>query len=140
MATCEIQWLIYLLSDLRIFQTQAVPLLFDNQSTLYVTENLVFHDRTKHLEIDCHLVRERYLAGVLKSLPIRIFKSVGRCTYKGHKAAQFKYLINQLHLFLNLYGGTACGGLMKLKKQNQCSEAIVVEQIEEGEEKEGCEG
>jgi len=56
-ATCELQWLIYLFRDLHISCNKCPVLHCDNQSALYIAANPVFHERTKHLEIDCHLVR-----------------------------------------------------------------------------------
>ena len=56
-ATCELQWLLYLLRDLHV-QCVKLPVLYcDNQSAMHIAANPVFHERTKHVEIDCHIVR-----------------------------------------------------------------------------------
>ncbi|XP_045802549.1 uncharacterized mitochondrial protein AtMg00810-like [Trifolium pratense] len=58
-AACELQWLTYLLEDLRVLCIKPPVLYCDNQSALHIAVNLVFHERTKHLKIDCHFVREK---------------------------------------------------------------------------------
>ena len=58
-STCELQWLTYLLNDLKICCSKLATLYCDNQSALYIASNPVFHERTKHLEIHYHLVREK---------------------------------------------------------------------------------
>jgi len=68
--TCEIQWLSYLLHDFHILFIQPATLYCDNQSAIQIASNQVFHERTKHIEIDCHLVREKLHAGLIKLLPI----------------------------------------------------------------------
>ncbi|XP_043721119.1 uncharacterized mitochondrial protein AtMg00810-like [Telopea speciosissima] len=57
-ATCELIWLTYLLRDIGLPHRPLVPLYCDNQAALHIAANLVFYERTKHIEIDCHLVRE----------------------------------------------------------------------------------
>ncbi|CAM8878685.1 unnamed protein product [Rhodiola kirilowii] len=57
-ACSEIAWLIRLLADMNVPITDPVPLYCDNQSAIHLARNPVFHERTKHVEVDCHFVRQ----------------------------------------------------------------------------------
>lgn len=65
---CELQWLTYLL--IYVYLPSKSYFFCDNHSTLHIVANPVFHERTKHMKIDCHIVRERLLSGSIKLLPI----------------------------------------------------------------------
>lgn len=59
-AACEISWIDVLLTEFVVPRSKPVPLFCDNKAAVYLTSNATFHERTKHIEIDCHTVRERY--------------------------------------------------------------------------------
>ncbi|GAU37804.1 hypothetical protein TSUD_276210, partial [Trifolium subterraneum] len=57
--TCEGQWLKFLLQDFHISHPTPIVIYCDNKSALHIAANPVFHERTKHIEMDCHVVREK---------------------------------------------------------------------------------
>ena len=54
--TSELQWLKYLLSDLGFNHLQPIVVHCDSQAAIHIAENPVFHECTKHIEINCHFV------------------------------------------------------------------------------------
>ncbi|GKV43616.1 hypothetical protein SLEP1_g50883 [Rubroshorea leprosula] len=55
-ATAEIVWITYILRDIGISLPSPPQLFADNISSLHMSINLVFHARTKHIELDYHFV------------------------------------------------------------------------------------
>ena len=62
----EITWLVRLFEEMGVHLLKPVTLNCDNQSAIHIGKNLVFHDRMKHIEIDCHFTREKVLEGLLQ--------------------------------------------------------------------------
>jgi len=63
--TSELIWIKSFLASMRVFLTRPMHLFCDNKAALHIAKNPVFHERTKHIDIDCHFVRERLLSGEL---------------------------------------------------------------------------
>ena len=58
MAACEGMWLRKLLAGLFECELEATVVHYDNQSGIMLSENLVFHDRSKHIDIRYHFLRD----------------------------------------------------------------------------------
>ena len=67
-ARSEIVWLHELLAELGFSQFDSTPLHADNTSAIQRAGNPVYHERTKHIEVDCHSIREALDTRVI-SLP-----------------------------------------------------------------------
>ena len=68
LTTCEIVWLRWLLADMGVTLNCPTPLHCDNKSAIQIARNSVFHERTKHIEIDCHFTHHHLQLGTI-SLP-----------------------------------------------------------------------
>jgi hypothetical protein len=67
-ACSEIVWLHGLLAKLGFSKSGSTPLHADNTSAIQIAANPVYHERTKHIEVDCHSIREAVDTRVI-SLP-----------------------------------------------------------------------
>ena len=54
----EVVWLQHILCELGFEQSSTTTLYCDNQSVIQIASNLVFHAKTKHIEIDVHYIRD----------------------------------------------------------------------------------
>lgn len=62
----EITWIVRLLEELDLKDLKPITLHCDNLSAIPIARNPVFHDRTKHIEVDCHFTRDKVLEGLIQ--------------------------------------------------------------------------
>ncbi|KAL4379256.1 hypothetical protein GQ457_02G035690 [Hibiscus cannabinus] len=99
--TCELVWLVALLSSFHIKIPQ-VYLYCDSQSAIHLATNQVFHERTKHIEVDCHFVRERISSGFLKLFHVRSHDQLADIFTKALPLPAFQSFLVKLGL-LNIH-------------------------------------
>jgi hypothetical protein len=63
---CEALWLKKLLVGLFGQELEAIIIHYDNQSCIKLSENLVFHDRRKHIDIRFHFIRDCVQRGAVR--------------------------------------------------------------------------
>ncbi|XP_061336651.1 uncharacterized mitochondrial protein AtMg00810-like [Gastrolobium bilobum] len=99
---CDLLWLFSLLKDLHVLHPAPAHLFCDNHSTLHIAANSVFYERTKHIEIECHLVRKHILKGRLQTFPIPSSKQLADLLTKPMLLSKFDVLVSKMGV-LNIH-------------------------------------
>ncbi|GAA0143892.1 transmembrane signal receptor [Lithospermum erythrorhizon] len=103
--TCELKWLKGLLACFGVDHTGSMELFCDSQSALHLAHNPVFHERTKHIEIDCHFLLDAVLAGVIRMSHVSTTNQLSDIFTKALGRRQFEFLLRKLDI-LDLHGST----------------------------------
>ena len=97
--TCEIIWLRSFLEKIGFPIKLPIPLYYDNQTAIHVATNPVFHERTKHIEVDCHLVQEQLTSGVITTPHVPTGAQIADVFTKPLFKTRLEMLCKKLDLF-----------------------------------------
>ncbi|KAJ0510136.1 putative RNA-directed DNA polymerase [Helianthus annuus] len=98
-ATCEVMWIKNVLSELGIKCTLPVSLFCDSKSAISISQNPVFHERTKHFELDLHFLREKIASGIVDPQKIASENQFADIFTKGLSVAQHESLCEKLGMY-----------------------------------------
>ena len=105
LATCELIWLKHLLQKLRFGKDEQMKLICDNQTALHISSNPVFHEMTKHIEVDCHFIREKIASGCMTTSFVNFNDQLADIFSKSLRGPRIKYICDKLVVF-DLYALT----------------------------------
>jgi hypothetical protein len=97
----EATWLRQLLHELQTLLSRCTLVYCDNISVVYLSTNPVQHQRTKHVEIDLHFVREKVAIGQVRVLHVPTTSQFTDIFMKGLPSSVF----NEFRFSLNICSG-----------------------------------
>ena len=92
-------WLRHLLQELRFENDEQTKLICDNQATLHIASNLVFHKTTKHIKVDCHFIREKTALGCMTTSFVNSSDELADMFTKFLRGLRIKHICNKLGAF-----------------------------------------
>ena len=95
-ATFELVWIKQLLQELKFCKVSPIKLVYDNQAALHIASNSVFHEWTKHIEIDYHFIREKLVEGVIVTKFVNSNYQLADVFTKSIKSPQWNIFVTNL--------------------------------------------
>lgn len=92
----ELKWFYKLLKELGVSQSTPARFFCDSKAAIYIAENDVFHERTKHVENDCHSVRDAVKAGLIVTQHIKTGSQIADILTKALGRVSFNHLSSKL--------------------------------------------
>ena len=95
-ASSKVVWLQKLLARLFDIDLEVTCIFCDNQSCIKLSENPVFHDKSKHVEIKYHYIRDLVQKGVMKLQYIGTDQQITDVLTKTLSKVKFEYFRDKL--------------------------------------------
>ena len=97
-ANSEVVWLRKMLSGLFDLEMDATCIYCDNQSCIKLSQNLVFHDKSKHIEIKYQYIHDMVEKGFVKLQYVATDEKVTDVLTKPLSKVKFEYFKEKLEV------------------------------------------
>ena len=91
-----------LLGEIGFPQSKPMKMWGDNQAAIQIATNPVFHERIKHIEVDCHFTREKLEDGTITTPHIRTENQLADVLTKALPGTRINSICNKLGM-INIY-------------------------------------
>jgi tRNA(Glu) U13 pseudouridine synthase TruD len=108
----ELTWIKHLLHDMKIECKEAMQMYCDNQAARHIASNHVFHERTKHIKVDCHFVRDKVHSGEIETPFVRSQEQLADIFIKALDKSTFESILSKL-CSINLFEFNLRGSVEK---------------------------
>ncbi|KAK9079684.1 hypothetical protein SSX86_001357 [Deinandra increscens subsp. villosa] len=96
--TTELTWLTRVLNEFSIPSMSFVNLICDSKAAIHIARNPVYHERTKHIDLDCQFVREKRQAGLIQLTHVSTNDQPGDLFTKSLNPPKFQDFVSKLGL------------------------------------------
>ncbi|KAJ0578613.1 putative RNA-directed DNA polymerase [Helianthus annuus] len=97
-ATCELIWIVNLLSELKVCCKVPIQLYCDSSAAISIAANPVFHERTKHFELDLYFLMEKIASGFVQTVKVDSESQLADLFTKGLSARLHELFCEKLGL------------------------------------------
>lgn len=99
LTTCELIWLKQLIKELKFVEIGSMRLICCDQLAHHIASNPVFHERTKHLKVDCHFICEKIASGEISTSFVSSNDQLANLLTKVLRGLRISYICNKLVAF-----------------------------------------
>ncbi|KAF5822598.1 putative RNA-directed DNA polymerase [Helianthus annuus] len=97
-ATCELVWIVNVLNELNVKCSLPIQVFCDSSAAMSIAANPVFHERTKHFEIDLYFLREKVSNGFIVTTKVESEDQLADIFTKGLSITQHNGFCDRLGL------------------------------------------
>ena len=112
----EVSWIIGLFRELDMPIVLPIVIYSDSTAAIQIRSNSVFHEWTKHIDIDCHFIREKVQRGHISIQHLATTEQPADVLTKGLGRVQHEYLVSKLGMKNIFISPSLKGGIEEYDK------------------------